>query len=50
MKTNKTISIEISDLEEMLEYCREYKISFSGLIIELWTYFKTTYLKRKINE
>ena len=41
MKTNKNISIDIEILKEMLEYCEKYNVSFSKLVVDLWTYFKT---------
>ena len=40
MKTNKNISIDIEILKEMLEYCEKYNVSFSKLVVDLWTYFK----------
>ena len=40
MRTNKTISIDIDVLKEMLEYCKKYDVSFSKLVVDLWTYFK----------
>ena len=40
MKTNKNISIDIEILKEMLEYCERYNVSFSKLVVDLWTYFK----------
>ncbi|WP_284693994.1 hypothetical protein LZ906_017400 (plasmid) [Paraclostridium ghonii] len=36
MKTNKTISIDIDTLEEMLEYCDKHKVTFSKLVVEMW--------------
>ena len=40
MKTNKTISIDIDVLKEMLEYCNKYNVTFSRLIVVLWDFFK----------
>ena len=40
MKTNKTISIDIDVLKEMLEYCKKYNVTFSRLIVVLWDFFK----------
>lgn len=40
MKKNKTISIEISLLGEMLEYCEKQGFNFSLLIVEMWSTFK----------
>ena len=33
MRTNKTISIDIDVLKEMLEYCNKYNVTFSRLIV-----------------
>jgi hypothetical protein len=40
MRTNKTISIDIDVLKEMLEYCNKYNVTFSRLIVVLWEFFK----------
>ena len=45
MRTNKTISIDIDVLKEMLEYCKKYNVSFSKLVVDLWAYFKKKNLK-----
>ena len=45
MRTNKTISIDIDVLKEMLEYCKKYDVSFSKLVVDLWAYFKKKNLK-----
>ena len=40
MRTNKTISIEIEVLNEMLMYCKKYDVTFSKLIVVLLDFFK----------
>ena len=40
MKTNKTISIDIDILKEMLEYCNKYNVTFIKLILVLLDFFK----------
>lgn len=45
MKVNKTIYINLSILQEMLEYCEKNNIKISALIENLWKAYKKTYKK-----
>ncbi|EQK39737.1 hypothetical protein C672_3668 [[Clostridium] bifermentans ATCC 638] len=39
MKVNKTISIDLKTLNEMLKYCNKANLTFSGLIAKMWEVF-----------
>lgn len=43
MKTNKTISIDLKTLNEMLKYCKKTNLTFSGLIVKMWEEFSKFY-------
>lgn len=43
MKVNKTISIDLEVLKEMLAYCEKKKLTFSGLVVQLWKAYKMTF-------
>ena len=43
MKVNKTISIDLKILNEMVKYCKKTDLSFSGLIVKMWEEFSKFY-------
>lgn len=43
MKVNKTISIDLKTLNEMVAYCNKKKMTFSGLISMMWEAYKKVY-------
>ena len=43
VKVNKTISIDINILNEMLAYCKKNNLTFSGLVVQLWKAYKMTF-------
>ena len=43
MKVNKTISIDLEILNEMVTYCKKKDITFSGLVVQLWKAYKKTF-------
>lgn len=43
MKVNKTISIDLKTLNEMVKYCNKANVTFSGLIAKMWEEFSKFY-------
>ena len=43
MKVNKTISIDLNILSEMLAYCKKKGFTFSGLVVEMWKAYSKTF-------
>jgi hypothetical protein len=43
MKVNKTISIDLNILNEMLAYCKKKGLTFSGLVAEMWKAYSKTF-------
>ena len=45
VKVNKTISIDLEILNEMVAYCKKNNLAFSKLVVELWKAYKMTFKK-----
>ena len=43
VKVNKTISIDINVLNEMLAYCKKSNLTFSGLVVHMWKAYSKTF-------
>lgn len=43
MKVNKTISIDLKVLNEMVAYCKKNSLTFSGLIALMWETYRKVY-------
>lgn len=43
MKVNKTISIDLKMLNEMVAYCKKNNLTFSGLIAVMWEAYRKVY-------
>lgn len=43
VKVNKTISIDLKTLNEMVKYCNKANVTFSGLIAKMWEEFSKFY-------
>jgi len=43
MKVNKTISIDLEVLNEMVAYCKKNNLTFSGLVDQLWKAYSRTF-------
>ncbi|MGL5718808.1 MAG: hypothetical protein ACRCX2_37750 [Paraclostridium sp.] len=43
MKVNKTISIDLKILNEMVSFCKKKDMSFSGLVVAMWEAYKKVY-------
>ena len=43
VKVNKTISIDLNVLNEMVAYCKKNNLTFSGLVALMWKAYSKTF-------